>query len=217
MFVYNFNPNHDKKGKFCSRNGANPNYKEELKQIIDKAKSTPNERQKLLIGGVTDELAKKANDNGFDITGYNHNLDVSGTRHAFLEHGKPEIEKSRGQIPISDEDFEKIPDVIFNYDQVSFGEFDSKHTPLINYSKKFEDGTIIYVEEIRTRQKTLTIKTMWKQKLKADNSGFFTDFNPQRMEFISSIRIITDTDTDFNPCYISRWERLELGKKYFEV
>ena len=59
---------------------------------------------------------------------------------------------------------------------------------------------------------------MWKQKNNADNSCTFTDFNPQRPEYISnitgnprtfvdnnnplsnaSINIITDNSKDFNP------------------
>ena len=179
-------------------NGINPNYKEELKQVIGKAKNNPNERQKLVIGKVSPELQEKAKENGFDISGYQHDLDVSGTRHTIKEHSQPKKEESRGQIAITDEDFEKIPDVIYSYDNVSFGETDAKDTPLIKYSKRFDDGTVIYVEEIRTRQKTLTIKSMWKQKNNADNSCIFTDFNPQRLEYISNI-IIPEICEDFNP------------------
>ena len=185
-------------GQFVSKSGVNPNYREELKQVIDKAKNNPNERQKLVIGKVSPELQKKAKENGFDISGYQHDLDVSGTRHTIKEHSQPKKEELRGQIAITDEDFEKIPDVIYSYDNVSFGETDAKDTPLIKYSKRFDDGTVIYVEEIRTRQKTLTIKSMWKQKNNADNSCIFTDFNPQRLEYISNI-IITDNRENFNP------------------
>lgn len=189
----------DENGRFTSGgNGVNPNYQNELKQVIDKAKNNPNERQKLVIGIVSKDLAKKAKENGFDITGYEHNLDVSGTRHTLKTHGNEKKEDSRGQIAITDEDFEKIPDVVYTPDNISFGETDAKDTPLIKYSKKFDDGTVIYVEEIRTRQKTLTIKSMWKQKNIADNSRSFTDLNPQRKEYISNI-IITDIQDGFNP------------------
>ena len=185
-------------GQFVSKGGVNPNYKEELKQVIEKAKNNPNERQKLIIGKVSKDLEKKAKENGFDIAGYEHDLDVSGTRHTLKTHGNEKKENARGQIAITDEDFEKIPDVVYRPDNITFGETDGKNTPLIRYSKRFDDGTVIYVEEIRTRQKTLTIKSMWKQKNIADNSCTFTDFNPQRLEYISNI-IITDIQEDFNP------------------
>lgn len=195
------NPNQkrDEKGKWTKENGINPNYKEELKQVIDKAKNNPNERQKLVIGKVSKDLQEKAQQNGYDISEYNHDIDVSGTRHSFKNHGNEKKENLRGQIAITDEDFERIPEIIYGYDDVHFGESDEKGTPLIKYHKKFDDGTSIYAEEIRTRQKTLTIKSLYKRKNKnADNSCTFTDFNPQRPEYISTI-IITDIQEEFNP------------------
>ncbi len=187
----------DNDGKFIDgNNGINPNYKEDLKQFIEKAKSNPNERQKLQIGIVSDKLKEAAKDNGYDLSDYNHELDVSGTRHTIKQHGNVKKEESRGQIPITDADFERIPDIIYDYDNVEFGEEDSKGTPLIKYHKKFDDGTSIYVEEIRTKHKKLTIKTMYKTK-KASNSGIFAK-NSQRSEYTSTI-IITDFTQDFNP------------------
>lgn len=197
--VENYNKNHDDKGRFCTGSGVNPNYKEELKQVIDKAKKNPNERQKLVIGKVSDDLVTKAKENGLDITEYNHDIDVSGTRHSFKNHGNEKKEELRGQIAITDGDFERIPEIVYAYDDVKFGEVDEKGTPLIKYHKQFDDGTSIYAEEVRTRQKTLTIKSLYKRKNKnADNSCTFTDFNPQRPEYISNI-IITDNQEDFNP------------------
>lgn len=197
--VENFNPNHDEEGKFCKGEGINPHFKEELKQVIDKAKNNPNERQKLVIGKVSKDLQEKAKQNGYDISEYNHDIDVSGTRHSFKNHGNEKKETLRGQIAITDEDFERIPEIIYGYDDVHFGEFDEKGTALIKYHKQFDDGTSIYAEEIRTRQKTLTLKSLYKRKNKiADNSCTFTDFNPQRPEYISNI-IITDISENFNP------------------
>lgn len=187
----------DDEGKFTDGNGINPNYKEELKQVIEKAKKNPNERQKLVIGKVSDKLQEKAKENGFNISGYSHDLDVSGTRHAIKGHSNEKTEEKRGQIGLTDKDFEQIPDIIYNFDNVTFGEEDSKGTPLVKYQKTFQDGTTIYIEEIRSRQKTLTIKTMYKTK-KASNSRTFTDLNPQRQEYTSNIIIAYNSD-DFNP------------------
>jgi len=87
--------------------------------------------------------------------------------------------------------FKKIPDIIYDYDDIEFVEKDSKGTPLIRYHKQFNDGTSIYVEEIRTKHKNLMIKTMYKTKnKKANNSGVSVEVNPQRSEY-ASIYIIT--------------------------
>lgn len=187
----------DENGRFTSGgNGVNPNYKTELKQVIDKAKNNPTEHQKLVIGKVAKDLEEKAKDNGFDISGYQHDLDVSGTRHAIKEHGQPKTEEPRGQIAITDEDFEKIPDVIYGYDEVSFTGKNKIGRETITYKKAFDDGTILYVEEIRDKRKTLTINTLYKQKNTGNPRTFVENNNPLSN---ASIHIITDIKDDFNP------------------
>lgn len=177
-------------------NGINPNYKEELKQVIDKAKNNPTEHQKLVIGKVSPELEEKAKENGFDISGYQHDLDVSGTRHAIKEHGQPKTEEPRGQIAITDGDFEKIPEVIYGYDDVSFTGKNKIGRETITYKKAFDDGTIMYVEEIRNKRKTLTINTLYKYKNTGNPRTFVDNNNPLSN---ASIYIITDIQEDFNP------------------
>lgn len=189
----------DKNGQFTSgENGVNPNYKTELKQVIDKAKNNPTEHQKLVIGKVAKDLEEKAKDNGFDISGYQHDLDVSGTRHAIKEHGQPKTEEPRGQIAITDEDFEKIPDVIYGYDEVSFTGKNKIGRETITYKKAFDDGTILYVEEIRDKRKTLTINTLYKQKNTGNPRTFVENNNPLSN---ASLYIITNSSQDLNPDY----------------
>lgn len=177
-------------------NGINPNYKEELKQVIEKARNNPTEHQKLVIGKVSPELEEKAKENGFDISGYQHDLDVSGTRHAIKEHGQPKTEEPRGQIAITDGDFEKIPEVIYGYDDVSFTGKNKIGRETITYKKAFDDGTIMYVEEIRNKRKTLTINTLYKYKNTGNPRTFVDNNNPLSN---ASIYIITDIQEYFNP------------------
>ncbi len=183
-------------GQFVSKDGVNPNYKEELKQVIDKAKNNPTEHQKLVIGTVSKDLEEKAKENGFDIAGYQHDLDVSGTRHAIKEHGQQKTEEPRGQIAITEGDFEKIPEVIYGYDDVSFTGKNKIGRETITYKKSFDDGTIMYVEEIRDKRKTLTINTMYKYKNTGNPRTFVDNNNPLSN---ASIYIITDIQEDFNP------------------
>ena len=194
--VVNFNPNHDEEGKFAENNGINPNYKKELKEVIEKARNNPNERQKLVIGKVTKDLENKAKENGFDITDYSHDLDISGTRHAFKEHGQAKTEEPRGQIAITDDDFEKIPETIYSYDDIAFTGKNKIGRETITYKKSFDDGTILYVEEIRDKQKTLTINTMYKYK-KADNPRTFVGNNNPLSN--ASIYIIPHIENNLTP------------------
>lgn len=185
---------HDNLGRFTGDKTSS--YNQELKDFIQKAKANPNERTKINVGEVSAKLQQDAKAHGVDLTGYTHDLDVSGTRHAYKNHGNEKTEASRGQIAITDEDFEKIPDIVDDYDDIEFEEEDKKGTPLIKYRKNFDDNSTYYVEEIRTKHNKLTIKTMYKTK-KASNSGIFVD-ELQRSEYTSTI-IIAYNESDFNP------------------
>ena len=186
----------DDGGKFTNNYGINPNYKKELKQIIDKAKNNPNAHRKLVIGKVSKDLEEKAKENGFDIADYSHDIDVSGARHAIKEHGELKTEQPRGQIPISDEDFEKIPDVIYSYDDIAFTGKNKIGRETITYKKAFDDGIIMYVEEIRDKRKTLSVNTLYKHKNTGNPRTFVDNNNPLSN---ASINIIADYMQKFNP------------------
>ncbi|MBO4644158.1 MAG: hypothetical protein J5716_06095 [Alphaproteobacteria bacterium] len=152
-------------GKFTSGGGKNENFSEkDIENIIDKAKNNPSEYEKVDLGNVSDRLKKDALESGFDLSGYSHNIDVSGVRCAFLEHGNPKTEENRGQKAITDEDIKKIPQIVQDYDYIEFPGKNSIGRDVIKYQKKLEDGTTFYVEEIRTGRKNLTIQTMYKRK-----------------------------------------------------
>ena len=135
-----------------------------MPQLLEKAKNSPNERQVICIGKVSSKLNKYALQNNFDLTDYEHNIDVSGVRHAIKEHGSKKTEIPRGQIPIDDADFEKIPLILYSYDNVVFTGQNRIGRETITYEKKFPDGCIYYIEEIRQGKKTLTINTMYKRQ-----------------------------------------------------
>lgn len=80
---------------------------------------------------------------------YVHSIDENGIRHA-LKHRN-----------ISISDFLLIPFIITEYDSVKNG---NKPNSIV-YEKNFGD-TIIYVVEVRRGRKKLTMKTMYKKKLK---------------------------------------------------
>lgn len=100
---------------------------------------------------------------GFDLTGYERIIDKFGAIHAFVKHGNPKQEESRGQIAIIIEDFEKIPDITSNPDKIVCGEKNSHGKELIKYYKDY-DCTYIYIEEKRDGKKVLATQTMYKKK-----------------------------------------------------
>lgn len=58
----------------------------------------------------------------------------------------------------------KIPEIIYGYDEVSFTGKNKIGKETITYKKSFDDGTIMYIEEIRNKRNTLTINTLYKYK-----------------------------------------------------
>ena len=155
-----------KDGKFGQGGGDDEevSFEAQLSQIIEKAKNAPNERQIITLGKASDRLVKEAEKKGFNISDFIHNLDVSGVRHAFLEHGNEKTESKRGQTAISYDDLKKVPEIISDYDNVEFPGKNKIGRDVIKYTKKFSDGTVYYVEEIRNGRRTLTIQTMYKSK-----------------------------------------------------
>ncbi len=186
----------DDEGKFTDDNSVNPNYTEELKQVIQKAKENPNERQNLSIGKVSSKLNQEAKKHGFNLEGYTHHMDVSGVRHAYKQHGDEKREEMRGQLAITDRDFEKIPEIIYDYDEIDFTGKNKTGLETITYKKGFPDGTIAYVEEIRTGRKNLTINTIYKHKKTGNPRTSASNSNPQSN---ASIHIIAYNSDDFNP------------------
>lgn len=154
----------DKYGKFTSIRKSDEDSEKDIERIVDKAKNNPSEYEKVDLGDVSDRLKEDALKAGFDLSGYSHNIDVSGVRHAFLEHGNSKTEEKRGQKAITEEDIKKIPQIVEDYDHIEFPGKNAIGRDIIKYQKRYEDGTTFYVEEVRTGRKRLTIQTMYKRK-----------------------------------------------------
>lgn len=134
-----------------------------MSDLITKAKQSTKELVKKIIAPVSTRLKQDLSDNGIEIDEeYKHVIDNSAIRHILKQHGS-ENEEKRGQLPVTEDDFSKIPDIIENYDSVEV-EKGKRGVENIIYSKTFDDGTTIYVEENRTKRKELAAVTMWKKK-----------------------------------------------------
>lgn len=149
-----------------------------LTDLLNKAKSTvrnflnkiktdkSNSIEKTIIGNVTKEgalfLSKLT---GVEITAeYTHTIDRSSFNHVLNNHGNERIEEGRGQLAITESDFELIIDVLNQPDEIIASGTTHQGKETITYSKQFNDGTIIYLEEIRTGRKELSLVTMRKMK-----------------------------------------------------
>lgn len=134
-----------------------------LSEMIAMAKRSAKGLVKKIIAPVSDRLQKDLAEEGINVTSaYNHVIDNNAIRHALKAHGGPHEEK-RGQVPITDADLALIEDIVAHYDNISVNA-ERRDVPRIIYSKSYEDGTTIYVEEQRTGRKELAAVTMWKMK-----------------------------------------------------
>lgn len=91
-------------------------------------------------------------------------METNAIIHALDERGNPEIEQSRGQIPITKEDFERVPEIMDAPDNIYLSDEKTKNgLDVIISEKRFDDGTTYYVGEVRTGREKLAFKTMYKK------------------------------------------------------
>ena len=134
-----------------------------IKDLISLAMESAKGLYKKIVAPISDRLRTDLAQRGIILTpDYNHVIDNNAIRHALKKHGGKHEEK-RGQIPLTDIDFERIEDVVTNYDQIRI-EQGKRNDINIIYSKTYEDGTTIFVEEKRDGRKELAAVTMWKKK-----------------------------------------------------
>ena len=118
---------------------------------------------------VSERTAKKI----FEIS--NREADVRGAKHVLTSSFIPHIErrhhfegnKFSDSLPITEKDLENIPDIVENWDDITFRR--KKAADTITYKKAYPDGTVMYVEELwdsnkSKKGKRLASKTIYKRK-----------------------------------------------------
>jgi N12 class adenine-specific DNA methylase len=152
-----------------------------LSEMIARAKQSATDFAKKIIAPVSSRLKQDLEAQGVALDGeFNHVIDNSAIRHTLKQHGGKNEEK-RGQIPVTEADFERIPEVVNDYDEVKVEKGKRDALNLI-YSKTYEDGTTVFVEEKRDKRQELSAVTMWKQK-----SPTLTDANRENTTPISDL------------------------------
>jgi hypothetical protein len=118
---------------------------------VAEAANQPGDEKKWTIYAPASEwLRGIARDAGLILDGFDHGIDADTVRHSKKRHGDAVSESRRGQIAITDADFECVPQVVGDPDRVVFGtQTKSKGLDAIGYVKRLHDGTIVHVEEVR--------------------------------------------------------------------
>ena len=131
-----------------------------IRNALAASKADPRHTNRYDLFPVAPEAVAEAAQFGLDINGYTHAIDGSAIRHSIKSHGNAKKEAARGQIAITDADFEAIPDILSAPDTAVYGLKNDIGRDMIVYLKTMPDGTTVYLEEVRTGRKVLTTQSM---------------------------------------------------------
>lgn len=115
------------------------------------------------------EISVVAQYTNLELSGFEHIMEADNVRHIFKNHGNPKTEEKRGNIAITPQDFELLPEIVKNYDDIDVGEKSRFGNQRVIYSKVI-GGTVYCVIEIRKQKKTLSLKTMYRTKKETQKS-----------------------------------------------
>ena len=137
---------------------------EKITHLFDVAKILKTTHIKQVIGNITDRQMRDITFAGVHISEkYKHTIDLYAIIHSMKKHGSEQTENPRGQIAITREDFEKIPDILDNYDHIVIDK-NKRNQDVIIYQKTYADGTTLYAEEVRVGRAELAMGTLYKMK-----------------------------------------------------
>lgn len=136
-----------------------------IESLYDFSRAHPEEanRARMNYGEVSEEEARRVQDAvGLDVRGYRRTIDGSSIRHMHKKHGSFETEDPRGQVPVTREDFARIPEIVASSDRIEPGETVRGVERIVHVKR--ENGTVYFVEEQRTGQNELAAVTIRKKK-----------------------------------------------------
>ena len=150
----------------ASDNGVMPAKKpmptsQEIVEFAEKAFGASHIQELLLLGAVENPTAI-LDATGFDVSGYERNLDNFGVRHAYKRHGNVKSEEKQGQRAVTASDFSLIPEIVSSPDDIRYvGQSRHSKADLILFEKKIGDEVYFYVEEIRRKRRVVALETLW--------------------------------------------------------
>lgn len=157
------NPNHDQRGRF-SRGSDAERAAGKLRQLVASARSGERELKHHILSAVTkEEAAKIKAATGLNVENYRHAVTNASIRHILKQHGNQSAEAGAGQAAITDEDIQRIPQIISRPSRIRKGSDTTRGDKTVVYEKRFPDGTIHYVAEVIGAGRVLHTKTMFKK------------------------------------------------------
>jgi hypothetical protein len=163
----------------------------EKRTIIRYYEKQVNQLNKTIIGKPAQWLIEAAASIGLDFSELTHEVTNSFIAHVFKQHGNEKSERARGQIAVTQADITKIPGIVKDPDCAIIGIKRDSET-LIAYSKKYENNTVIYYEEVLTgkKSKSLRSKTMFIKIGSMSNEAFINIAGNHAHVDMSGVKIV---------------------------
>ncbi len=119
---------------------------------------------KMYLGKIKESASNLIkNKLGINVDNYNISLKTDDVRKIFKDHGSEKTEIPRGQVPITENDFLNIPDIINNPDSISLEGKSPQGKPAIKFEKNI-DGNTVVVTYVSDKHNNLEMQTMYKFK-----------------------------------------------------
>lgn len=95
---------------------------------------------------------------------YDYAVDTSAVKHVFRRHADAATETSRGQRPVTPEDFGQLGALLNTPDRIAAADSVPGKGPMVRYEKQMADGLLVAIFEIRTGRRRLALVTMWVER-----------------------------------------------------
>lgn len=136
---------------------------EDISQFVSNSRKVPG-NFKMYLGKINESASNIIKNNlGINVDNYNISLKTDDVRKIFKDHGSEKTEIPRGQLPITENDFLNIPNIINNPDAVSEAGKTSQGKPAIKFEKNI-DGNNVVVTYVSDKHNNLELQTMYKFK-----------------------------------------------------
>ena len=130
-----------------------------VNSIKNKATNT-----KIYMGKIGNKIANSIKSKtGIDVENYNLSFRSDTAKHIIKQHGNAETEAKRGQVAVTEEDFQKIPQIVSEFDNVYLSGKSQEGKPSLTFEKEI-DNIYYVVNYVSDKHHNLEVQTMYKQK-----------------------------------------------------
>lgn len=138
-----------------------------IREFVQNAFGTKGNNERLYLGKIPNKTADMVlNNTGLEVHGFSSIMIGSDAWHAMKDHSDPVKEQQRGQIPLTEEDFELLPQILADPDNVRLsGEADSYGRKAIIFEKEI-GNKYVTVQGYSKGKQGLMFDTMWVNKKK---------------------------------------------------